>query len=128
MILSQCKQSLEFIIVALCQAFSFAHPRDAAKFISSGPDSARPELTSYSLSLQDTNNFNRINRFLNLLQSNLNHLKRILTIELDISQVALDSPIFPSDSKEQYEDTSLFIVMNLLILGLSQSVDIRIVQ
>ena len=60
-LLSECNQSLEFIIVAFCRAFNFNKPALAAKFMAGGLNS------QYAASLEEISNFKKINEFLSLL-------------------------------------------------------------
>ena len=72
--MSQCENSLEFIIVSVCRAFE-VNPQEAVKFVMGGINS------NYAKCLKDPVNFGKINIFLRLIFTNVKTLIRILEHE-----------------------------------------------
>jgi hypothetical protein len=111
-VLSTCKSSLEFIVTSLCQAFKFKHSSDAVLFLQFQQHEDR---SKYCIALRDINNFSKINTFISVLQTNLKTLITIMETENNEQDL------------KNFENSSHFILMNILALGLSKSQDKRIV-
>lgn len=80
-LLSECENSLEFILVSFCRAFEFQNGRQAFGFVSGVLNS------QYAQCFKDMSNFPKINQFLSLVFTNLKTLIRILEQENDHQNV-----------------------------------------
>ena len=147
--LSQSKHGVEFLIVGCCKSFDFNDPKLAAHFLAEfnqvQPDGTSVATSDYMACLQDITNFQKINNFLSQFETNVKYLIQLLEQENDISmyigkkqksrqfvdclsESQSDLQIPSSPDKPSAESSSLYIILNLLTLGLSKSVDERIVQ
>ena len=115
--IKECKNTMEFLVIAMCKAFEFKEVHEAANFASFN-SVLGVQSSDYARSLEKYENFSKINTFLSILQTNLEKLMLILDNEYE--QVDLSSP-----SSKQY--SSLPIIMSFLMLGLQLSVDERVV-
>ena len=139
--LSQSRQAVEFLILGFCKSFDFETPMEAAHFLAEvptkQPDGRVVTTSDYMECLQDIGNFQKINSFLSLLETNLTCLVQLLERENDISMYLGKQPkadlavadltesqseANPATSPERPspETASLNITMNLLTLGLSK--------
>lgn len=112
--IKECKNTMEFLVIAMCKAFKFKEVQQAVNFAAF--DSVLGVASSdYALSLEKFENFSNINTFLSILQTNLEKLMLILDNEYE----------GVNHSAKQY--SSLPIIMSFLMLGLELSVDERVV-
>lgn len=75
--------------MAICKSFDIYDPVEAAHFIAEvevvDEYGATVAQSSYTKHLQDASNYEKINTFLNLLQTNLKYLIQLLEQENDLS-------------------------------------------
>ena len=91
--MSDCKQSLELMIVAFCKAFDFKSPQEAARFaaeiVDSDVEESANSQSDYARCLLDYNQSPKVSKFLDLMLTNMNYIINLLQKENPASMIEM---------------------------------------